>query len=77
MQSVEDQTRPALMAPPPAAPYSIALYCMWPLLKGWLMQSVHTHLGRSFFEGTYGSVWPSLLWGICYWMYRRGIFLGV
>ncbi len=61
---------------------SIAMYCMWQLLKGWLMQSVHTHFGRSLFEGTYGPVWSSLtwaalLWGICYWMYRRQIFLRV
>jgi predicted acyltransferase len=59
-----------------------AMYCMWQLMKGWVLQSVQIHFGNELFQGTYGPIWASLtwtaiLWGICYWMYRRKVFLKV
>jgi len=59
-----------------------AMYCMWQMFKGWVLQSIQIHFGRALFETTYGPVWASLswtlvLWGICLWMYRRKIFLRV
>lgn len=60
----------------------MAMYCMWQLFKGWVMQSIQTHLGRGVFETSYGPVWASLswtfvLWLICLWMYRRKLFLKI
>jgi predicted acyltransferase len=59
-----------------------AMYCMWQMFKGWVYQSIQTHFGRALFETAYGPVWASLawtsvLWLICYWMYRRKIFLKI
>lgn len=61
---------------------SIAMYCMWQLFKGWVMQSVQTHFGRALYEGTYGPIfasltWTLVLWLICLWMYRRKVFLRI
>jgi heparan-alpha-glucosaminide N-acetyltransferase len=61
---------------------SIAMYCLWQLFKGWALESVKIHAGRALYESAYGPVWASLtwtavLWGICFWMYRRKIFLKV
>jgi predicted acyltransferase len=59
-----------------------AMYCMWQMFKGWVLQSIQIHFGRALFETAYGPVWASLswtfvLWLICWWMYRRKIFLRV
>jgi predicted acyltransferase len=64
---------------------SIAIYCMANAgFKGFVARSLHTHLGTGFFEWA-GVVAPILesatvlliLWLICYWMYRRKIFLKI
>ncbi len=59
-----------------------AMYLMWQMFKGWVSQSIRTHFGSALFETAYGPVWMSLawtlvLWLICYWMYKRKIFLKV
>lgn len=59
-----------------------AMYCMWQMFKGWVFQSIETHFGRALFETAYGPIWASLswtfvLWLICWWMYRRKIFLKI
>jgi len=59
-----------------------AMYCMWQMFKGWVLQSIRTHLGSELFDTAYGPIWASLswtlvLWLICLWMYRRKIFLRV
>jgi heparan-alpha-glucosaminide N-acetyltransferase len=59
-----------------------AMYCMWQMFKGWVLQSIQTHLGRRLFETPYGPIWASLawttvLWLILLWMYRRKIFLRI
>jgi predicted acyltransferase len=59
-----------------------AMYCMWQMFKGWVFQSIQTHLGHRLFETAYGPIWASLawtlvLWLILYWMYRRKIFLKI
>jgi predicted acyltransferase len=59
-----------------------AMYCMWQMFKGWVLQSIHIHVGRALFDTTYGPIWASLswtlvLWLICLWMYRRKIFLRI
>ncbi|HVE40112.1 MAG TPA: DUF5009 domain-containing protein [Planctomycetota bacterium] len=59
-----------------------AMYCMWQMFKGWVLESIRIHFGRALFETAYGPVWASLswtlvLWLICFWMYRRKIFLRV
>jgi predicted acyltransferase len=63
---------------------SIAMYLMAQrvLLKGWVESRMRIHLGPQWFEGTYGPILLSassvfLLWLICLWMYRRGIFLRI
>jgi predicted acyltransferase len=59
-----------------------AMYLMWQLWKGWVLRSIETHLGHAPFEGSYGpmiasTAWTAVLWSVCFWMYRRKIFLKV
>jgi predicted acyltransferase len=61
---------------------SIAIYLMAQLLPGWITGTLKTHLGRNVFEGDYGIVWQrctvlAVLWLVCWWMYRRKIFLRI
>jgi len=59
-----------------------AMYCMWQMFKGWVLQSIQTHFGRALFETAYGPIaaslaWTAVLWLICLWMFRRKIFLRI
>jgi predicted acyltransferase len=61
---------------------SIAMYMMAHLFDDWIVETVKTHISQEIFEGTYGIVWEHAtvmagLWLICFWMYRRKIFLKV
>jgi predicted acyltransferase len=61
---------------------SIAMYLMSQLLRGWLKTTFHIHFGPRWFIGTYGPLVETsaillVLWLICLWLYRRGIFLRV
>jgi heparan-alpha-glucosaminide N-acetyltransferase len=84
---------------------SIAMYCMSQVLRGWVNQSLVTHLGPLALPTLTHGVAPVLalmnvtvdpvslnntfgpltqtaavllvLWLICWWMYRRGIFLRI
>ena len=62
---------------------SLALYCMSELdITGWIRRSVGIHLGWSLYGGPYGPIVYSLTgllgaWLICFWMYRRRIFLRI
>jgi predicted acyltransferase len=68
---------------------SIAMYCMAQLMKGWVDASLRTNLGQKWFEfggvlfdPVFGPIvqWSAVLlvlWFICLWMYRRGVFLRV
>ena len=64
---------------------SIAIYCMSNAgFKGFVLRAVRTHLGSGFFEwaGVFAPILESatvlfILWLICYWMYRRKIFLRI
>jgi heparan-alpha-glucosaminide N-acetyltransferase len=65
---------------------SIAMYCMADAgLRSFIRDSFHTHLGREFFINTFGHFAPVaemsavlfILWLICFWMYRRKIFLRI
>jgi predicted acyltransferase len=55
---------------------SITLYLFNQLLKPWLQRTAMTHLGD--FSWTLNQTIVFLtLWGICFWMYRRRIFLKI
>jgi predicted acyltransferase len=59
-----------------------AMYCMWMMFKGWVLEAIQKHLGHRLFDTAYGPIWASLawtsaLWLICFWMYRRKIFLKI
>lgn len=61
---------------------SIAIYLAYQLTAGWIRAIGRTWLGKSVFEGTYGSLMQSLLvlgmlWTFCYWLYRRKLFLRI
>jgi predicted acyltransferase len=61
---------------------SIAIYLMEELMKGWVWGNVRTHIGPAPFEGHFGYVLSKLsvlavFWLICFWMYRRKIFLKI
>ena len=59
---------------------SIFVYGFWQLLGGWLDRGLVTFTGRFGFFGAAGEIPHRLvvlgvMWGLCYWLYRRGIFL--
>lgn len=65
---------------------SIAMYTMVHLMEGFLAESLRIHLGRNVFDAPLGPAFRpileggsvlAILWWICYWMYRRGIFLRI
>jgi heparan-alpha-glucosaminide N-acetyltransferase len=64
---------------------SIAIYCMSNAgFKGFVTRALHTHLGAGFFSwaGVFSPILESatvllILWLICFWMYRRNIFLRI
>lgn len=62
---------------------SIALYCMGQLLKGWTAGAWRAHLGQKIFQ-VFGPSWEPTVrgivvgltfWAVCWWMWRRKIFL--
>ncbi len=64
---------------------SIAIYAMGMLLKGWTAKTLQTHLGADLFK-IFGAnnapfVQATLVglvfWSVCWWMYRRKIFLRI
>jgi predicted acyltransferase len=64
---------------------SIALYCLWQLMGGFITSNVRRHLGRHIFESL-GPDYTTMLergtvlvvlWLILLWMYRRGMFLRI
>ena len=61
---------------------SIAIYLLDQLLPGWITGTLKTHFGQEIFSGTYGLIWQRcavllVLWLVCWWMYRRKIFLRI
>lgn len=64
---------------------SIAIYCMAQLSRGFVRDSLKTHLGKEIFESFGKPCAPIVettaillvLWLICLWMYRRKIFLRI
>jgi predicted acyltransferase len=64
---------------------SIAIYCLDKLIHPWIIATIKTHLGSNVFQA-FGEAYEPLvqnlvallmLWLICYWMYRRKIFLRI
>ena len=64
---------------------SIAIYCMGQLLRGWTARTLQTHLGEDLFKFLGPDNAPFVqatmvglcFWLVCYWMYRRKIFLRI
>jgi len=61
---------------------SIAMYCMAQLIKPWISQTLRTHICQKMFETDIGKVGEHagrllVLWLICFWLYRRKIFVKV
>jgi predicted acyltransferase len=61
---------------------SIAMYCMSQLLKGWVAGRLKMHLVPGWFGGDYGPIIEAtavlfVLWLVCVWLWRRGIFLRI
>jgi len=59
---------------------SIFVYGFWQLLGGWLDRGLVTFTRRFGFLGAAGEIPHRLvvlgvMWGLCYWLYRRRIFL--
>jgi predicted acyltransferase len=64
---------------------SIAIYGMSQMLKPWVAKTLQTHLGENVFK-IFGAANAPLVqytmvglvfWFVCYWMYRRKIFLRI
>ena len=64
---------------------SIAIYCMGLLLRPWTAKTLQTHLGEDIFKFLGADNAPFLqatmvglvFWLVCWWMYRRKIFLRI
>jgi predicted acyltransferase len=64
---------------------SLAMYVMIHTLSGWIAMNLKTHLGTKVFAisgRAYEHLWLNMsvgmcLWLICYWMYRRQLFLRI
>ena len=61
---------------------SIAIYLMSQLMKPFILGSIQTHCGRSFFDGANGPLVKGttvlvVLWLICLWLYKRKIFFKI
>ena len=64
---------------------SIAIYCMGMLLKGWTARTLQTHYGPDVFKFLGENNGPFvqatmiglLFWLVCWWMFRRKIFLRI
>ncbi len=64
---------------------SIAMYVMAQLLQPWIFQTIKTHFGSAWFDPKIYWYGPCLemasklfvLWLICFWMYRRKLFLKI
>jgi predicted acyltransferase len=64
---------------------SIAMYAMTYLVAAWVLEQLHIHFGERPFQ-ILGAEYQMLLenfavaailWLICFWMYRRQIFLRI
>lgn len=64
---------------------SIAMYCMAHLIDGFIVNSLQIHLGKEIFTVLGGAYAPMvqqaallfILWLLCWWMYRKRIFLRI
>jgi heparan-alpha-glucosaminide N-acetyltransferase len=64
---------------------SIAIYCMYMLLRPWTAKTLQTHLSEDVFKVLGAANAPFVqatmvglvLWLACWWMYRRKIFLRI
>jgi predicted acyltransferase len=61
---------------------SIAMYLMAELSKPFVTGSLRTHLGPDFFAGPYGALIRGsstllVFWLVCWWLYRRRIFIKI
>src|SRR5262249_3966704 len=64
---------------------SITMYCMEELSHGWFYRTLRTHLGARIFdflgkpyEPLLARLWVLLaMWLVCYWLYRRRIFIRI
>ena len=65
---------------------SIAAYCISMLLKSWVRETMRRHLGQGFYEVPLGRLYAPMVeatvfllftWLVCWWMYRRKIFLRI
>jgi predicted acyltransferase len=59
---------------------SIAMYMMSSLMRPWITSQLRLFGGRDLLAGPYGPIFTSVgallvMWLICFWMYRRKIFL--
>jgi predicted acyltransferase len=61
---------------------SIAIYVMAQLMKPFVRRSLAIHVGPEFFSGPWGHLRQGLgvllvFWLICFWLYRRRIFIKI
>ena len=61
---------------------SIAIYLMAQLMKPFVANSIQTHLGREIFHGPNGPFVKGIsilvvFWLICFWLYKRKIFIKI
>jgi len=61
---------------------SIFIYCCEQILRGWLNRGLRTFTGNFWFLGDLGAIPQNIvvlgvMWSLCYWLYRRKIFIRI
>jgi len=61
---------------------SLVMYLLAALATRWVRATLHTHIGPTPFEWTYGPIIESLIvlvafWLVCLWLYRHRVFVRI
>ena len=65
---------------------SIAAYCISMLLRPWVRETMRRHFGQGVFDLPFGAIYAPMVeatlfllfaWGVCWWMYRKKVFVRI
>ena len=65
---------------------SIAAYCISMLLKSWVRETVRRHFGQEVYDIPFGKPYAPMVeaavfllfaWVVCWWMYRKKVFVRI
>ena len=65
---------------------SIAAYCISMTMKSWVRETMRRHFGQGVYNHPFGELYAPMVeatvfllftWAVCWWMYRKKIFLRI